>query len=191
MKNTGIDYSGPGATFNRDKDSGIRYGIIPANDIGQAWYDRAEPDYGDPTCPKCGNECMEYSKAQEALKDDLDQWDCATHECPDYACLSCKYVFGSESAYSEEPVGGQNVDDGEIKAHEDSSGDVWIFHSPYFTYAQFCSPCAPGACYLRNPLDEPSEANKAYCLGHDWFESGKAPYPVYSVETGKIVNPQP
>jgi hypothetical protein len=26
---------------------------------------------------------------------------------------------------------------------------------------------------------------KAYCLGHDWFDDGRAPYPVYSVETGE------
>lgn len=184
MKNTGIDYSGIGSTINRDKDSGIRYGVIPANDIGQAWYDSAEPDYGDPTCPKCGNPVKE-------AKGEYAKYTHANHQCSDYVCHGCKYVFGSESAYSDEPVGGQNVDDGTVKAHEDSSGDVWVFKSPYFTYAQFCSPCAPGACHLRNPLDEPSEPNRCYCLGHDWFEDGKAPYPVYSVETGEIVNPQP
>jgi len=29
--------------------------------------------------------------------------------------------------------------------------------------------------------------NACYCFGHDWFEDGKAPYPVYSVETGELV----
>lgn len=80
--------------------------------------------------------------------------------------------------------------DGEgIKAQCGEDGDIFIVASPYFTYAQFCSPCAPGACYLTNYLEEPLESNRAYCFGHDWFEDGKAPYPVYSVETGKLVEP--
>ena len=29
--------------------------------------------------------------------------------------------------------------------------------------------------------------NRAYCLGHDWFDDNKAPYPVYSVETGREI----
>lgn len=68
--------------------------------------------------------------------------------------------------------------------------DVFVLASPYFTYAQFCSPCVPGACNLDSPLEQPSEANKCLCLGHDWFEGGKAPYPVYSVATGEIVQPE-
>lgn len=67
--------------------------------------------------------------------------------------------------------------------------DIFIERSPYFTYAQFCSPCAPGACYLRNHLEEMHEDNRAYCFGHDWFEDGKAPYPVFSVATGELVQP--
>lgn len=62
--------------------------------------------------------------------------------------------------------------------------DIFITKSPYFTYAQFCSPCAPGACYLLNPCDS---GPRAYCFGHDWFQTGIAPYPVYSVETGELV----
>ena len=81
-------------------------------------------------------------------------------------------------------------DDGETQAEQSADDvDIFVCKSPYFTYAQFCSPCAPGAGYLLNPLTEPDPGNKAYCFGHDWFESGKAPYPVYSVETGELVRP--
>lgn len=66
-------------------------------------------------------------------------------------------------------------------------GDIFVMKSPYFTYAQFCSPCAPGACYLMNPLDEPDENNKCYCFDFSWFEDGKAPYLVYSVETNELI----
>ena len=61
--------------------------------------------------------------------------------------------------------------------------DVFILKSPFFTLCEYCSPCAPGAGYLTIEGDV-----KAYCLGHEWFEDNKAPYAVYSVETGEIVN---
>ena len=74
----------------------------------------------------------------------------------------------------------------EIRADRD--GDVWVFKSPYFTYAKFCSPCAPGACYLKDPLDGPHEPNKCYCLGFDWFEEvADCPYPIYSMATGQQI----
>lgn len=65
--------------------------------------------------------------------------------------------------------------------------DIFITKSIYYTHAQFCSPCAPGAGYLLNPCEA---GPKTYCFGHDWFEGNKAPYPVYSVETGLIINPE-
>lgn len=65
---------------------------------------------------------------------------------------------------------------------------MFILASPYFTHAQFCSPCAPGACYLLSPTDKTGP--KAYCLNHDWFEGDKAPYPVWEVATGKLVKPK-
>jgi hypothetical protein len=88
------------------------------------------------------------------------------------------------------------LDDGSYKASCEPCGDIFVMKSPYFTYAQFCSPCAPGACHLMNPLDtvcfvledsEPIADNKCYCFGHDWFDDNKAPYQVFSVRTGKLV----
>ena len=62
--------------------------------------------------------------------------------------------------------------------------DLFILKSPFYTFAQFCSPCVPGA----GNLDCPCETGpKTYCLGHDWFDDGKAPYPVYSVATNELV----
>lgn len=54
----------------------------------------------------------------------------------------------------------------------------------YGTFAQFCSPCVPGAG--DSPL---ADGVKTYCLGHGWFEDGKAPYAVYSVATGELISP--
>ena len=63
-------------------------------------------------------------------------------------------------------------------------GDIFITKSPYFTYCMYCSPCAPGAGYLMSP--NPAGI-MTYCFGHDWFDSGKAPYPVYDVTNGTEV----
>ena len=82
-------------------------------------------------------------------------------------------------------IKGVVLDNEEYTAYQSQDDpDIFIIKSPYFTYAQYCSPCAPGAVYLMNPLSEKIDQNKGYCFGHDWFESGKAPYPVYDVKTG-------
>ena len=64
--------------------------------------------------------------------------------------------------------------------------DIFITKSPYYTTCTFCSPCAPNAGDLSHPVDG---GVKAYCFGHDWFEEGKAPYPVFSVKTGEEILP--
>lgn len=193
----GIDY-GSGRT-NISK-SGIRYGVIPQGEVLQAWADSSEAYYGEPTCPKCGKEAIDYSKAKETLRDDIDSWEHAKHDYADYACLSCHYIFGPESAYGDEPIAYTYESEEYVCRQSRDDCDIFILKSHYFTYAQFCSPCAPGACYLLNPLEVPLNAkgnplndslnnNRAYCFGHDWFDGGKAPYPVYSVETGELINP--
>jgi hypothetical protein len=78
------------------------------------------------------------------------------------------------------------LDDGEYLAEQSSDDpDIFITKSPYYTTCQFCSPCAPGAGYIMNTIEG---GIKTYCFGHDWFESGKAPYPVYSVKTNKLID---
>ena len=86
--------------------------------------------------------------------------------------------------------------------------DLFVLQSPFYTYAQFCSPCVPGAGNLdsyfspANPIAEcdakamlfQEEAKdngfpRVFCLGHDWFESGRAPYMVFDLKTGKEVKP--
>ena len=172
MSNIGIDYAGPASTVNRDLETGIRYGILPLGEICQAWGDSSDPDYGPPTCGECGNEAKPSSSAKG-----------------EYYCPTCKVWFNGEYAYGDEPV--SNVlDDGEYKAFDDDSGDVWWVKSPYYTYAQYCSPCAPGACHLSNPREPDSGAAKCYCPGHDWFEEGKAPFKMWRVDNDEEVKPE-
>jgi hypothetical protein len=173
----GIDY-GMGMS-NIDRDADIRYGVIPHHAVGSAWYESAEGFYGSPACPNCGGDAVEYDESKHESYDDyrrtIDR---------DYACQRCEHYMGSEYAYGDEPQS-HFVDDEEITAEQGyDSPDIFITKSIYYTRAQFCSPCAPGACYLKNPCDDGA---KAYCFGPDWFEEGKCPYPVYRVDNDECI----
>lgn len=168
----GIDY-GLGMS-NVDKATGIRYGVIPTHTL-EWFYDHAEPDYGEPSCPDCEAEVFDSSA------EDAPDW-----AGKDFYCTACESSWSSENVYPESPHGYDVNEDG-LVAHTCSDGtDVFVVKSPYFTRAAFCSPCAPGACYLTSPCED---GERAYCFGHDWFDGGKAPYPVYRVDTGEEVFP--
>ena len=176
MNYVGIDY-GMGST-NRDPSNGIRYGVISQNRILQAWADSAEPDYGEPTCPKCGN------TVQDATNYESDEWESYRKDgCADYACEACEHTLDSQDCFGGEPNGWNYSGDG-YEMVDCLDSDVMILKSPFYTFAQFCSPCVPGAGNLDNAMED---GIKTYCVGHDWFEDGKAPYPVYSVETNELV----
>lgn len=177
MAYIGIDY-GRLAGSNRDKETGIHYGVISQHTVGQAWYDEATPDYGEPTCPECGN-VMQYF--DEAIAGD---WE-GGRGCNDYMCESCKAIYDSSDAFGDEPNGWSYSGDG-YELTDCLQSDIFVLKSPYYTFAQFCSPCVPGAGNLDSPIEE---GVKTYCLGHDWFEEGKAPYPVFDVATGQQVSP--
>lgn len=159
----GFDY-GRGLT-NIDRKTSIRYGIIPAHLVGDAWYSDSEPFYPPyPICPNCG---YEYRTKREPVK-----------------CPKCKnenfdmmfddaevpFIYRSDRYVLEQPAG---------------DPDIWVFKSPFYTIAGYCSPCAPGAVYLTDT----SPDARGYCLGHNWFEGGRAPYKVFSVKTGKEIIP--
>ena len=152
--------------MNRDKKTNIRYGIIPQNSLGEFSFDEIQTHGKD----------RDFEAALEEAKKEPDF---------DEQEFSDRYESGGDCTRFE-------YEKDNYKLITDSSGDVWCLESPYFTFAQFCSPCAPGACYLKNPLESPADSNKCYCLGLDWFdESNPCPYPVYSVKTGRrIVNVQ-
>lgn len=171
----GIDY-GMGQV-NINKETGIRYGVIPVMNLQQEWPDSMESDYGPPTCGKCGNEAELYD--EEKYGEYKDQ-----HRVKDYACANCERVFESEDAFSEEVIS-WDLDNEEYRLWIGSDCiDMFVMRSPYYTHAEFCSPCAPGACYLLSPNPD---APKAYCLGRDWFDDEKAPYPIFLVADGSQV----
>lgn len=178
MAYPGIDY-GHGST-NRDPATGIRYGVISQHSVGQAWFDEAEADYGKPTCPKCGNDACEVDSVPEA-----SEWEQYGHGCVDYACESCEHFLDSSDVFGDDPIGWNYSGDGyELTDCLDS--DIFVLMSPFYTLAQFCSPCVPGAGNLDSPMDE---GVKTFCLGHDWFEDQKAPYRVFRVSDDTEVLP--
>lgn len=184
----GIDY-GRGQT-NIDHTTGIRYGVIPQHDVLQVWADSSEPNYGEPCCPRCGNAAIEGESHTKQLSNGVqcwvehpehtEEWECSG--CGDYRCDHCEYLFDGDEAYGDEPLS-FTLDDGEYVAQSGRDEDIFILKSPYYTHAQFCSPCAPGAGYLRNPV---LNGPKTYCFGLDWFDE-YCPYPIYSVATGECI----
>lgn len=178
----GIDY-GLGRS-NRNSETGIRNGVINQNHVGQAWFDESEAYYGKPEEFECEH-CQQTVRINTDT-DNVINWGDSV-ECP-----NCGETTECELPDCSEPISHFYEKDG-YSAEAGESGDIFVCRSPYYTYAQFCSPCAPGACYLSaflcNPDPETDKDNRAYCFGHDWFDDGKAPYPVYSVETGELINP--
>jgi len=196
----GIDY-GLGRT-NIDHATGIRFGVIPVHDVS-FWWDSAEPVYPDPCCPKCGDEAQGITGAEQDFAELNDDWEESQPEdgpridppelqplmrgsCADYGCAKCGVYFGADDMESE-PISHRYDSEG---YRADTSGDmvdIFVTLSPFYTFAPFCSPCAPGAVYLRDG-DRDGDA-RGYCFGHDWFDGGVAPYPVFLVADDSEVYP--
>ncbi len=165
----GIDY-GKLANSNRDMETGIRYGVINQNEVGQAWFDSSEAVYIN-HCPSCGEEI------DQDLQDQIDSKE-------ETFCPNCNEELDQDSFDFEEPQGFVYNQDGYVCEQSADDTDIFVTKSPYFTYCQFCSPCAPGAGYLMNPI---KDGIKTYCFDFSWFEDYNPPYPVYDVKTGKQI----
>lgn len=173
----GIDY-GRGRTNIGTK--GIRYGVIPFNKVSQAWCEESEPYYGDPICPSCSEKLVHI---EDSLLED-EEIEFPDYGVVDFVCEECHKAYSSDEVYPENPV--WYIDDNEYSAEQDDYGDIFILRSPYYTYAQFCSPCAPGAVYLTAPLDHKNDNNQGYCFGPEWFEE-EIHYDIYSVKTNELI----
>jgi len=179
----GIDYGG--GMVNVDGSTGIRFGVIQHDKVGQAWWDESEANYHDPECPGCGGKCIEYDEDEhERYKDSprLSTW--GGHA--DYVCEDCELIFDQGEVCPEEPYSFSYDKDGYACEQGYDDPDIFILKSPFYTWCQYCSPCAPGAGYITNHM-EPGEGIKAYCFDKSWFEDEKAPYPVYRVEDDSLV----
>jgi len=175
----GIDY-GMGTT-NIDHETGIRFGVIPVDNVLQAWAESSLADYGNPTCPLCGNSAIQYDEGEHAVyRSYLDGSSYA-----DYACEDDEIKFLSDYAFAEQPHALYVAEDDLVASQDTNDTEIVIEKSPYYTRAAFCSPAAPGACYLLSPTDG---GQKAYCFGTGWFDDEyPCPYPVYRVDTDECI----
>jgi len=191
----GQNYAGRNSVTNLDTATGIRYGVISQHSVS--------PDALDDIWRKGKDLAYAGALAEHLLEMRSEFISDPANDLEDFDEDSVTQDFADR--YSSD--GGLSdilyESDG-YKLTGCLSTDLFVLKSPFYTYAQFCSPCVPGAgnldSFFQSEENQESkdgtefaaeaEANgfpRVYCLGHDWFESGVAPYGVFSVETGKAV----
>lgn len=201
MSGPGIDY-GHGKT-NIDLKTGIRYGIISQHSVN--------PDAMDDVYR---GDNLTYS---DAVDDLLEQVEAALfgilrntamrrEQAKDVARQAAESLLddvgGDAVGETDNAIYGYSQDGYELRTTSDN--ELFVFKSPFYTYARYCSPCVPGAGNLDNatqselenyPTDKPCcgdrydpEHNmkdygaKTYCLDNTWFDGGQSPYPFWKVE---------
>ena len=234
----GLDYSGPGATCNRDPSLGIRYGVISQHSVQQDAMSGIWDNSQDLSWEHAKDDMLDRIMASLASETQDERLANVAHDIKylyrDPVCRSVAMEIeelGGDSAPSRQEVWDvisdrfgdtYECDDRDWCWEEDGyvlenclQSDMFVSKSPYFTYAQFCSPCIPGGCNLDSPYEPEGVAKeqietvariapnavgeafisyaemagfaKCYCLGHTFFDDDKAPYEVFSVATGRRV----
>ena len=174
---------------NYDEKTGIHYGVISPNSINQETL--------SDLCDKSTDTIYEESKKE--FMDIIDQLqdyvsDTTLHEIKEIALDDWNNNYDND-------YHGYEYEDKEYSLHicDDNFG-IFVIRSPYYTYTKQCSPCAPGAGDLDNPISlqeyEKGDHNafmygtvKAYCLDRDFFDPEYAPIPYryYNVSDDKEV----
>lgn len=166
--NTGIDY-GLGKT-NISED-GFRYGVISQNSLHG---DACEDIFFGPHSKDMNFENWK-EELKQALRNAMDSF-MTTNMRERFVEYAMEWDWMGD-CYSGDEIS-PRYDDGKYVIERCLDTDLVITKSPYYTHAQFCSPCVPGAGNLDSPCPD---GPKTLCLGHEWFENG-APYPVYRVD---------
>jgi len=175
----GIDY-GLGMS-NIDHENGIRYGVISQHSLASWVMGEAEPIYPDYEVEVECEHCEETFMVTDSQTND-------NVTCPE--CGEQTWAEGNDFIELE-PVGWDlGIDeDGYETDWSETLNALFVLKSPYYTECHYCSPCAPGAGDLDSPMPG---GVKAYAFGPDFFdEDSPCPYPIYSVETGELVQKGP
>jgi len=161
---------------NTDPKTGIRYGVIPLNDLEpyfafEEFYDNSE----NLVIKEVETELNEiFDTIKEFTKERNIDKDIEIESLKD-SIKEDLFEFWDESEdsriYDHEGYRMQLID-----------GDLFITESPFVTFGPLCSPCAPGAVDL--PSADGKHGFMAYCLPDDFFEDGKAPYEYITIEEG-------
>jgi len=182
----GLDYSLGRSNVN--KETGIHYGVISQNSVMPEALDDIMTYGEDLAWEEALAEAIAEAKATAAEGEEIDEDSISESLSEGWESSLGNYLYESEG----------------YKLTGCLDSDLFVMASRFFTYAQFCSPCVPGAGNLDSAWEtlgkQVSAAEivtlataagfpRAYCLGHDWFDGGRAPYPVFSVESGALVEP--
>ena len=146
--NYGIDY-GMRQT-NIDRATGIRYGVIPANDLNpEVWHESAKQTTVR-LLPEVRGRASESPSTTAQGKgyvsvsfDPPDDYE--TSGCGEYYCDSCRYAFDSDEAFGDEPCG-WTLDDSEYKASQGGNDRDILFFPPQTTPTCNFVARARGAC---------------------------------------------
>lgn len=190
MSKGGIDY-GMGRT-NIDRETGIRFGVVNQNEMGDGFFDSVENEYAQ-ACPKCGTDLTadQVIALEENTVRKPHEWmkEHFVHVAP---CPHCEEDISPDDVHGEEPIGSYIDEDG-IKASIDSQGDIFVLKSPFYTHGIFCSPCAPGAVSVGvKEMSNDEDCPRGYCLPYSWFREDERPKPgtVFRVKDNSVVNPE-
>lgn len=188
LQYAGIDYSMPGSSVNRNTETGIRYGVIAQNSVSPYALDDIMIHGTDAAWEQALEDAIKAAKASADDPDDINEGDIAEDLGMNWESSISNYVYDDDGYHIMDCL----------------DTDLMISKSPFYTYAQLCSPCVPGAGNLDNPFEpHPNQMTadeiitmaeaygfpRVYCLGHDWFDD-KAPYPVFSVADNSLVQPK-
>lgn len=112
----------------------------------------------------------------------LDWW--AEESEPFYDCENCEDKdYENNNCDFCEPVF-HFIKNDDLRAESDRYGDIFVVYSKVYTYACYCSPCAPGACDLLSPH---RDGQKCYCISSVNFHQNNCPYPVFSVKSNELL----
>lgn len=175
----GIDYSGPGSDVNRDSETGIRYGVIRQNSFSYFALDDVY-SRGDDLGFEKQKANMQLAIAT-AISSAVEEHGGSVADPDELAAGIIDNVDWNEHGDESGPY---RYESEGVTVQTTSHNDLWVFKSPFYTKAQFCSPCVPGAGNLDNFCEE---GPKTYCLPLDWFENEMAPYSIWEVGTDKLV----
>lgn len=182
---------------NFDETTGIRYGVISPHNISSFALDDI---YNEGTDPQYESAKEDFENGlKSAIKEFCDN---NSNMRLDDRHIDIDQIMDQwNDHYESDGSGIMDYSDKEYDLHV--SGDnfgIFVMRSPYYTYCLNCSPCAPGAGDLDNPIEIPDfqemdRGDRALCLGHDWFDqdadqySRKIPYRVFRVSDNTEVLP--
>lgn len=175
---------------NYDEKTGIHYGVISPNSISS--------EVLQDLCFGANSTDPHYESGKTELIDDLKQF-CEDHYL-NFDHIDPDQFIDQFNDHYENSDGQYDYEDSEYTLH--ISGDnfgIFVIRSLYYTFTKQCSPCAPGAGDLDNPISlqeyEKGDHNafmygtvKAYCLPREFFdEYSPIQYRYYNVSDDKEV----